>query len=112
MWLSADIALRDIGDSFALTRARASEGERSPTRARTQESGICSDTAKLARGGQSGARAASEYSKPVVQIEKNLSVLFLWKSGISWHFACSICTSPRAPKATEHVRRGDGRGDL
>src|SRR2546426_8909842 len=55
MWLSADITLSAMSGSFVGERP-ASEGERSPTRARTQESGIARrnepvwpDAASLAR---------------------------------------------------------------
>jgi hypothetical protein len=58
MWLSADITLRDMSGSF-VRRDRAGEGEGSPTGGRTQESGIGSDTVRLARSGQSGSRVTS-----------------------------------------------------
>src|ERR1700756_1840792 len=30
---------------------------------------------------------------------------------MSWHFACSLSTLPRAPRANGDVGRGDGEGD-
>src|SRR5881628_3284154 len=95
MWLSGDITLSDMSGSFGgprdtRVRARvvplAREGK-NPEWVQARPAWPGTDI--LARGWSAVS------SSPAVQISENLSVLFYWKSGISWHFACSISSAPR-----------------
>src|SRR5882724_1896406 len=108
MWLSADIALRDMSGSFGLMRRPASERERSPTRARTQESGNGFDTARLARCGHSGspvvgahrATGGPNLEEPFGLILSEIRNVVAFRL-LSQHFAARTTATGNVPTAGE-----------
>src|SRR5437870_6312306 len=95
MWLSADITLSDMSDSFVGRdpRVRASVVPLAHERKNPE---LRAETARLTRSCQSGSSVASgAFVAGDPKLREPFS-LILWKSGIRWHFACSMLSSPRA----------------
>src|SRR2546428_8102900 len=95
MWLSADITLSDMSGSFVGRdpRVRASVVPLAHERKNPE---LRAETARLTRSCQSGSSVASgAFVAGDPKLREPFS-LILWKSGIRWHFACSMLSSPRA----------------